>query len=65
MKFSFNNRTYLLKSDRNLSFTEIDFYKPAIIQGLDRHLVCTCIYFLKEAKLSNNAFIFLKHLSVE
>ena len=56
---------FLMKSDRNLFFTEIDFCKPGVIQGFDLNFNLYLLIFLKGAKLSNNSLILFKNISVE
>ena len=54
-----------MKSDRNLFFTGIDFFKPGVIEGFDLNFNWYLLIFLKVAKLSNNSLILFKNISVE
>ena len=61
VKFFFNRRMlFLMKSDRNLFFTEIDLCNPGVILGFDLNFNLYLLIFLKGVKLSNNLWFCLK-----
>ena len=55
----------MMKSDKKLFFTVIEFYKPDVIQGFNLNFNLYLFVFLNGAKLSNNSLILFKNMSVE
>ena len=49
----------------NLFFTDIDFCKPKVIQGLDLNQNLYLSILLRGAKVSNKILIFSKYAEVE
>ena len=54
-----------MKSDRNLSFTELDFCKHGVIQGFDLNFNLYLLVLLKGEKLSKHSLILFRNISVE
>ena len=49
----------------NLFFTDIDFCKPKVIEGLDLNFILYLLILLRGAVVSNNILILSKYILVE
>ena len=54
-----------MKFVSNLFFTDIDFCKPKVLQGLDLNFSFYSLNILRGAKVSSNLLILFKYIAVE